>query len=321
LSEYSSDSSAKSIKDYVSLTHKRALQQFGHNTDAILQGDGSNTLDTVTSVSGNAIVVANPNQFVIGCDYYIWSALGGTNRGTFTVSAIDANAVTIYSLTTPPSGTTAGDLILVNGSAGVAASGMYGIRYYLVNGNTGTYMGIPRSGYPGEFSTPSIAVNGPLTPAVVRAIEAQIEFSMGIDRADESDLVGHCNLDVRAQWEDNALNVQSILRNEVKLDESYDMLPKKAAMTIGGRELMINEKAKQGYLDFIGFKNWFRLETRKFGMYDVAGQTLFPAYGSTGGIATSMMFYYIIMAQVGCLEPRLNAYGSGITVSKGYFGH
>jgi len=321
LTEYSTDSDEKAIQNYVTLTQKQAAETFGGYMDAVIQGDGSNTLDSVVSVNGTGLVVNNANLFQDNQLIDVWSGLGGTFRGTAQIQSVDIANNTIWLTAAPPAGTTGNDLLLVTGSAGVANSGLFGLRYYLVSGNAGNYMGIQRSAFPGKFSTPQISVNGSLTPASVRAMEAQIILALGEDRADGADLIAHCNVDMAAAWENNALPVQSIILNQVKGDESADMLKKKQTSTIAGREIVRNVRAKPGIIDFLALKHFFRLETKAVDYYEVGGQTIFPAYGASGGLQSTMLFYLVTMVQVGLGQPRLCATMQGITIPKYYFGH
>lgn len=321
LTEYATNSDEKAIENYVRLTQAQAAETFAGYMDSVFQGDGSNTIDTVVSTTTNGLVVNNANLFQDNQDVDCWSALGGTNYGTVTIESVDIANNTIWLTGAVPAGVTTGTLLLVNGSAGVANSGLFGLRYYQVGGNAGSYMNIQRSAYPGKYSTPTIAVNGSLTPAVARAIEAQIKLAIGIDRADKGDLVAHCNVDVQAAWENNAILVQRVIMNEVKGDESVDMLKKQAPTVIAGREMLVNERAVPGTLDFLALKHWFRIETKPLDYYEVGGQTIFPTYGISGGIEASSVFYLTLMTQIGNGQPRAGAYLTDITIPKNYFGH
>lgn len=321
LTEYSTDSDEKAIKDYVSLTQQRAAETFSGYMDAAFQGNGSNTLDTVVSTVTNGLVVNNANLFQDNQDIDIYSALGTAAVATVTVQSVDIANNTIWLTGPVPAGVTTGYLLLISGSAGVSNSGLLGIQYYNVGGNSGSFMNIQRSAYPGKFSTPTIAVNGALTPAVVRALEAQIRLAIGIERADEGDIVAHCNVDMQAAWENNALLVQQVIYNEVKGDESVDMLKRSAPTKIAGREMLVNERATPGRIDFLALKHWFRIETKPLDYYEVGGQTIFPTYGISGGLMAAMVFYLVTMVQVGNGQPRMGAFLSGVTVPKNYFGH
>ena len=329
LSEFSTDSSEKAIENYVTLTNRQAVETFAGYQDALLcQSDGSNTLDTVVSVNGLGLVVNNADIFQDNQLLDCWSALlpNGALLGTVQIQSIDIANNTIWLMAPPPAGVTTGTLLLLTGSSGAANSGFFGIPYYHVSGNAGNFMGIPRSSFAGKFSTPSITLGtggtttGPLTPAAVRACQAQIDLAMGIDASDD-DVVAHCNVDVAAAWENNALPVQSIVYNEMQGDASADMLKKRQSTTIAGREILRNIRARIGRLDFLNFKHWFRLETVPLDMHDVGGQTLFPIYGASGGLASSQIFYYEMMYQWGLGQPRREAYIPQITVPKFYFGH
>lgn len=321
--EWATDSDEKAIKNYVSLTQTRAAETMAAYMDATIQGDGSNTLDTVVSAVTNGLVVHNANFFQDNQDVDIYSALTGPGAfiATVTILSVDIANNTIWLTSAVPGGVTAGYFLLVNGSAGLPSTGLFGLRYYQVGSNAGNYMNIQRSSFPGKFFTPYINVGGSLTPSVVRALEAQIELAMSLDKADEAELVAHANVDMRAAWEDNAILVQRVIMNEVKGDESVDMLKKRAPTEIAGRELLVNERALPGTIDFLALKHWFRLETKALDYYEVGGQTVFPAYGASGGIAAMMMFYLVTLVQAGNGQPRLGAYMNGITIPAGYFGN
>ncbi len=323
LAEWSTDSDEKAIKNYVSLTQQRAAETFAGYMDATFQGDGSNTLDTVVSTTSGGLVVNNANLFQDNQDLDCYSALTGSAGfiATVTVDSVDIANNTIWLTGAVPAGVTTGTKLLVSGSAGVANSGLLGLRYFQVGGNSGSYLNVQRSAFPGKFSTPTIAVNGSLTPAIVRALQSQIELAIGIDKADASELIAHCNVDMRAAWENNSILVQRVIMNEVKGDESVDMLKKKAPTEMAGREVLVNERAVPGLIDFLGLKNWGRVETRPLDYYEVGGQTIFPAYGLSGGLEASCIFYLVTMVNSFNAAPRVGAYLSGITIPRNYFGH
>ena len=327
LSEFSTDSKEKAIEDYVALTNRQATETYAGYKDSLLaNSDGSNTLDLVVSVNGTGLVVNNADIFQDNQLLDCWSALGGTMYGTVQIQSIDIANNTIWLTGTPPVGVTTGTLLLLTGSAGQANSGFFGLPYYHVSGNAGNFMGIPRSAFAGKFSTPSISLGtggastGPLTPASVRACFAQIDLAMGIDASDD-DVVAHMNVDASAAWENNALPVQSIDYVAMKGDNSADMLKRKQMTTIAGREILKNVRAKTQRIDILNLKHWFELSTKSLDMHDVGGQTLFPIYGDSGGIASSQIFYMEEMYQYGLGQPRREAYIPNISPVKGYFGH
>jgi len=327
--EYATDSDEKAIEDFATLTRSIAPKAFADFMDTVIQGNGSNTLDTIVStvVTGSNItgfVVNNANFFLDDQDLDIWSALGTASPvASITIESTDILNNTIWLANPIPTslGITAGYLLLVSNSPGQANTGVFGLRYYQVGTNTGNYLGIQRSAWPGKYLVPTLAVNGALTPQVVRAIFSLVELSKGEEVIEGEGMFGHCNVDVRDAWEQNALLVQRIDYNAAKGDTSEDMLKRKAATTIGGRELLVNPRALPGYLDILKEKNLFRIETVPTDFYDVAGQTLFPLYGQSGGIAASLVFYMIWQGQLAVVQSREGAFLSGITIPTGLFGH
>jgi hypothetical protein len=298
---------------------ERAMDQFNVNMEAVIQGDGSNTLDSVVSVSSSVITVNNANEFYDNQDIDVWSALGGTFRGTATILSVDANNKQLNLTATAPAGTTAGDLLLVNGSTGVAASGFYGIRYYQVNGNTGSVMGLGRSSYPGKLSTPTVNLaNAALTPAVARRALSQIQVALGIESPDKLDLIFHMNLDMMAAWENTGINVTSVIQNQIGGDRSQDMLKKYAPKTFAGRQAVVSIHATPGRIDGLCLKNLFRVENQPIDYFEIGGQTLFPAYGASGGIAASTMFYLWTGVNMGNSNPRAGVYIQNVAIPAGY---
>ena len=324
--EYATDSDEKAIEDFATLTKSIAPKAFADFMDTVIQGNGSNTLDTVvsTTTSGSSItglVVNNANFFLDDQDLDVWTALSGTLAASITVESTDILNNTIWLANPIPisSGVTTGYLLLVSGSAGAPNTGVFGLRYYQVGTNTGNWLGIQRSAWPGKYLVPTLAVNGALTPQVVRAIFSLVELSKGEEAIEGEGMFGHCNVDVRDAWEQNALLVQRINYVEAKGDTSEDMLKRKAATSIGGRPLVVNPRALPGYLDILQEKNLFRIETVPTDFYDVAGQTLFPLYGLSGGIAASLVFYMIWQGQMAIVQSREGAFLSGITIPTGLF--
>jgi len=321
LAEYSTDSTQKAIENYVTLTNRQATETFAGYMDALVfQSAGDNMLDTVVATSGtNGLVVNNANYFQDNQRLDQFVAQGGVFMQTIEVLSVDIANNTIW-LTAPfPVGTAAGNALYVEGSAGVANSGFFGLPYYFVAGNAGNFMGIPRAAFPGKFSTPNIAPRA-LTPAAVRAAQAQMDLAMGTDD-DNKEVVMHMNVDMAAAWENNALTVQSIIRNQESGDQTADMLHKRQVSTMAGREILRNIRARPGIIHAINFKRLFRLETKALDMYEVGGQTVFPTYAADGGVNSTMIFYLTMMAQMGCDGPR-NAFfiGPNVALPGGYFG-
>lgn len=317
MSEYATNSDEKAIEDYADLTHRLAAKTFGGYMDALMQTNSSNQLDTIVTVSTSSCTVNNANLFQNNQDIDVWTGVSGTYIATVTILTADAVTSTL-TFTAPLPGTVlAGYGLFVSGSAAQPGTGLNGLRTFAVSTNTGQWMNVPRSSYPGMYTMPSLPVNGALTPAIVREIQSLIELAKGLEEDDDQRL-GHCNVDVRNAWENNALLVQRI---DFKGGErSENMLSKRSPDQIGGYEMLVNVRAVPGILDIVPIKNWARVETKPMDFYSVAGQTLFPVYGASGGLTSNLIFYLVWTGQTYESETREAAFLTGISVSKGLFG-
>lgn len=316
LSEWSTDSNEKAIQNFVTLTHEQAASNFGGFLDSLVcRGSGANEIDTVVSTVTNGIVVNNADAFLDQQYVAITHAVGTAPFTTVQIQSIDIANNTIWLTSAVPAGVTGGDVLLAEDSSGQANSGLFGLDAYLVSGNVGNYMGISRAAYAGKFSTPTIDLgNKALTPAIVRALQMQAILALGDDNDIKSN-VAHCNVDVVAGWENNALNVQSIIRNQLgKNAESTDMIGNQPVTMIAGRPVLRNVRAQFGILDLLDLSSWFIIQVRANDLYEVGGQTIFPAYANDGGIASSLMFYLCVVCQVGCGQPRKQARLSNIAI-------
>ena len=318
--EIDTNSKEKAIENYVQLVNKRLMTQMNVLIESMLAyGDGANTLDTVVSTATNQITVNNANQFYDNQDIDIYASVGGASRGTCTIQSVDAGNKQLNLTGAIPSGTTGGDVILVNGSANAASSGLYGINYYQFNGNTGSIGGLARSSYPGKLSTPYVAgLNKALTPSRFRLQLAQMQIALGMDALAEDPPVMHVSLGQQAAWENLSLNVTVVNQQQIKGDESEDMLKKHPPRTMGGYESIPSIHAQPGRIDGLCLNCLFRVEDYPIDYYEAGGQTLFAAYAGDGGLQASLLFYIVTGVQVGHSNVRKGCYSDNNPIPVGY---
>jgi hypothetical protein len=321
-SEYATQGDSRAIKDYVAYTEETVSRTFAGLMDAVIcSGGGDGQLDTIVTVGANYLVVNNANLFSSGQIIDIWTATNGTFVTSVKIQTVDTTNTTIWLTAAVPSGVNTGYGLYVSGSSGSSNSSLFGRNYYQVAGNSGNFMNILRSTYPDQFSIRNIPANGALVPATVRAMLNQIILAKGVDAADENDLVVHCNVDMAAAWENNALLIQ---RTDIGMggkSRSADVLADKMPDAMAGYELVVNPRAQPGLIDFFALKQWGRLEAKALDMYECDGQTTFTQYAADGSVATTNMFWMIIGVQIGSWMPRINASITNVTIPKGYFGH
>ena len=318
--EYATDTDEKAIENFATLTRTLAPERFADFLETVLQGNGSNQIDTIQSLVTNGgnivgIGVTSANLFLDDEDIDVWTGVGGSYVATFTVQDSDISTNVVYLLNPVPTGTfTVGQGLFVNGASGQANTGLLGLRNYQVATDTGNWLTVQRSAWYGKYIAQNVPVNGALTPQIVRALHSQIQLAMGKKKADADELVAHCTVNEQNAWEQNALLVQSINMNDLKGSESEDMLKREASSTISGRRFLINERAVPGYIDVLALKNASMVETKSIDFYDVGGQTLFGLVGESGGQASGLVFYMVAELNLIWVQTRMNGFLNGISI-------
>jgi hypothetical protein len=322
--EISTNSNEKAIEDYSKLIMKHAMKNFRTYMEAVFtQGAGDNQLDTVVSVSGASIVVHNANQFQDQQPVDVWTSTGGTFVTTVTVQSVDAANKTLWLTATPVATISAGYGLYVRGSAGVANSGLFGLFQYAYNLNSGTVAGLSRASYPGKLIMPYVNGNSQtLTQATARKLTAQMQIAIGATAAYDLDLQFNMGPDMMAAWENTGIAVSQVIQNQLAGDSSQDMIKKHTPKTFMGYPIVNkglgNIHAKQGRIDGVCLKCYFRCENQPIDFLEYGGQTIFPQYGASGGLAASTFFYLWEGVQVGNENPRAGAYIDTIAIPSGY---
>jgi len=323
LATIATDSDTKAVEKVLKESFVSANKQLRTGIEALLNTDGSGTLDVVTATptvvtGGTTIQVNNPNAFSEGSQYQVWSALGGTNRGVFSVITTDPNGGVIVA-NAAPSGTTVGDLLFVNGASGNAATSLFGLEYHDIDTNSGSWLGLSRTQYVNKLKSPHVAAGGAqLTPQLVRQIKLFMIRALGFDGADVDNLVAHAGVEIAAAWEDAMISVTTVHQDQLTGDESLDMLKKNLPGTIGGTPFIKSIHAVRGRIDFLNLSHWGTAEIQPIDMFDVGGQTQFQTYGSSGGLNANELFYYWTGLQVWTDNPRANGFIDGLYIPTGY---
>lgn len=325
LAKVATDSKQKAMANYVDEVMKQSMEEFRTGLEALMQGDGSATLDSVVSVANNPVIgVNNANQFMDGQTVQVFPNLTSASRGSFLILAADAiaNTITIDPSSTMPVGTIAGDLLIADGASGVANSSINGVANLQLSSNAGTFLGIQRSAYPGRLSTPTIAGNSTaISPQRGRAMLDQVRLALGVDSPESAQWIWYMNIDMEAAIENIGLVVTQVIQTQIKGDSAVDMLMKTAPKTFGGRPIKASIHATPGRIDGLALKHWFRTEIQPIDFYEVNGQTLFPAYGADGGVETSFLSYLWVGQNVATANPRAGVYSTGNAIPQYFFGH
>jgi hypothetical protein len=175
LAQYATDGKERGLVKFSREEMDKSLLAFDNGVEAVLNRDGSGTIDqiplTATITTGGSgaqtSIIAGINtaaSFVDQQQVQFFSGVGGTLRGgagaTATISYVDPVTQTLFFSTALPSGTTQGDIIVIQGATGAAGSSVYGKDYWIQNGNVGTFGGVNIALYPSRFSSPTINFGG-----------------------------------------------------------------------------------------------------------------------------------------------------------------
>jgi hypothetical protein len=286
---------------------KNSLDSYLRGIESLFNTDGSGALDQIpssavinngtgTGVQTSSIIgMNNANQFQDQQTVQVFTAVGGSLRGSFQISYADGVTNTLYSSTPLPLGTTNLDYLMVAGASGAANSSIAGIKTYQVTGNTGTVLGIPRANYPGRLSTPNINLGGnAVNPAVPYRAQILIDRGLGEDAEETEGAIWYGGPGQQLQITQLYQNVLIANAQDVKGDKALDMVKKYMTPTFGGREYVTGYNATPNRLDLLCLKSWGIAEMIEPSLYDFGnGVTVMPVPDPNGnGWLTSNIFYY-----------------------------
>jgi hypothetical protein len=312
--EYATNSDTKAIENAAKQLVLDATDALLVTMESLLNTDGSATLGSVSSISGSVItLVGSANMFQPGQIIQVFPSLGGTSRGSATISGLSANSQTI-TLASVPAGTAASDLLILAGAPGTAASSLFGKLYVNSAATTGTYLGLSRTTYPQLRSNHISGGSAALTLAAPRLLLNSIRRVLGIDAS--TDVVFCMNTDQSYAWEALATTVQRIDLDASKRDATYDLLAANAPITMAGRKILESIQAPPGRIDAINVKTWGRGVVQDADLLEFGGQTVFPQISTTsGGVASASLGYVVVGMSVFCDTPQANGYIDGLAIT------
>lgn len=292
--------------------------------ESVIQGDGSGYLDTIPSTAtvNNGTGAAGPaHSSIVGLNnafqftdqqvVQVFSAIGGTNRGSFTVSFSDPVTNTIYSAGALPAGTTTGDYLIVAGASGSANGSVLGIQAWQVNSSTGTIGGLNRASYPGRLSTPTINLGGKsLSLSTGNRAHTLLLRALGPKNEGIKKGRWYCGPDQAMQIANLYYNVVNVNAADAKGDTTLDLGKKNWPVTYCGYPLRVGMNQQPGRLDLLDLSTWYIGELLPLELYDFGGGlTVAPVPDITnGGYLTSSMFSYVCAFNIANSNPRAGVF-------------
>ena len=319
LIEYATNAPEKAIENAAKREVKNAMAQFRAFLDKVMQTAGNGVLGTINSISGSTFTMAKPpgSQLV----YYnqtiqVYDTTLTTNRGSCNVTAADPFGGTI-TVDAVPSGTIATDVIVHDGLTGAQPTSLFGVLYHQSNATTGTWLNLNRATYPVELATPAVnGNNSALTPGTVRLAINKVRKALGSNQVGK--LIAYTALEQEHAWEQLGITISQVIK-EGGGGRANDLdLLFTGEKTMAGVPIKASINANTSRVDFLDLAHWGRAVMQDIDYYDVGGQTVFPIYGTSGGLAAAYIFYFVTGFQVFSDSPRSGAYISNLAIPTGY---
>jgi hypothetical protein len=317
----------------------KSLLAFENGVEGIINRDGSGTIDSIpstavvtsgggTGTTGGAtyssiVGLNNAASFVDQQTVQVFTAVAGTNLGSFTISYVDAAAQAIYStqaLTWAGGSAAVGDLLVIQGATGAAGSSIYGKDYWINNGSTGTIAGIAKSSYPGRFSTPTINFGGSgvITNNTAQRVESIRMRALGDEYDENEEGFWYANPMQGVSLSDNYYN-PGITRVDEGGDRVPDTAKKYMQKTWGGREIEWSSTAEPSRMDLIIPSVWYFGELFETRLHEWTPGNPIAAVPTNdgGGLTTyydSQMFAYERGFNLICQDPKRQFYLQGLPI-------
>lgn len=320
LAEYATKGNDRAVEDVAVREVAEATKMFKRALDCLYQTNGTGQMDTITSIASLVIGVSNPDMFYYNQDIQVYpTGLASASRGLATVTSVDPILKTI-TLSSVPAGTIVGDALVVNilqGAGGANPVSLEGLLYNHVDSASGSWNNLARSTYPEVLKTPHVAAGGSaITPGLRRLGGNKLRRVLGAEF--KEDMMAYMNVDQEAAWENVGLAVTSNIMQQIKGDESPDMLKRRPPKNFGGIPITTSIHATPQRIDVILLKHWGRGVTKEVGFFEEGGQTVFQIYGASTGLVAGYLSYLDTVFNVFMDCPRFGLFFDGLSLPSGY---
>ncbi len=321
LVEYATNAREKAVENAAKREVANGMKQFRAFLDKLMQTAGNGVLGTISSIAGTQLTMAVPSGAAlvyVGQTIQVYDTTLTTNRGTANVTAADPISPTqTITVDAVPAGTVATDVIVHDGLSGAQPVSLFGIKYHQNNATTGTWLNLNRATYPVQLATPRVnAGNAALTPGNVRLALNKVRKALGINQVGK--LIAYTSVEQEHAWENLGITISQVIK-EGGGGRANDLdLLFTGQKTMSGVPIKSSINADQTRIDFLDLSHWGRAVMKDIDYYEVGGQTVFPIYASSGGLAAAYIFYFDLGMQVFSDSPRSGAYVDALARPSGY---
>jgi hypothetical protein len=322
LVEYATNAREKAIENAAKREVANGMKQFRAFLDKLLQTAGNGVLGSIATggISGTTFTMNVPPGAAlvyVGQTIQIYDSTLTTNRGTANVVAADPVTAQTITVDVVPTGTVAGDLIVHDGLSGAQPVSLFGIPYHQNNATTGTWLNLNRATYPVQLATPRVnAGNAALTPANVRLAINKVRKSLGINQVGK--LIAYTSVEQEHAWENLGITISQIIKEGGSGNGNDLDLLFTGRKTMSGVPIKSSVNASQTRVDFLDLSHWGRAVMKDIDFFEIGGQTVFPIYGTSGGISAAYIFYFDTGFQLWDDSPRSGAYIDSLARPSGY---
>ena len=325
LVEYATTGRERAIENATKREVANGMNQFRAFLDKLMQTAGNGVLGTISSVAGSTFTMTVPSGAALvypGQTIQIYDTTLTTNRNvaaSVTTTVLSADPINAQTITVDnvPTGTVATDVIVHDGLTGAQPVSLFGIKYHQNNATTGTWLNLNRATYPVQLQTPRVnAGNAALTPSNVRLAINKVRKSLGINHV--SKLIAYMAVEQEHAWENLGITVSQIIKEGGAGDGNDLDLLFSGRKTMSGIPIKSSVNADQTRVDFLDLAHWGRAVLKDIDFYEVNGNTVFPIYGASGGLAASYIFYFDTAFQVWDDSPRTGAFIDTLARPSGY---
>lgn len=327
LVEWATNRKEKAIENAVKKEVKNAMAQFRCFLDQILQTNGNCVIGTISVVTGNVLNMAVPfgaALVYVGQTVQVYDSTLTISRGSFEVLQSDPISTTqTITADALPIGTIAGDLLLYDGVAGASPVGIFGIPYHQNASTTGTWLNMNRAAYTTQLKTPRVnAASAALTPQMARLAFNLIRKSLGIDNAGGpgkvAKILAYMAVEQSHAWENLGIAISQIIKEGSGGGANDLDLLFTGKKSMGGAPIKESIHADQTRIDFLDLAHWGRAEMLPIDFLNWGGQTNWPVYGASGGLAAAELFYIGTGFQAFDDSPRSGAFINNLARPSGY---
>lgn len=325
LAQWATDSDRKAVQQAVRRLVATASEELLRQLNSQIQGDGSGTIGTITSVSTTAGV----DTYTCTSDGYsvrlmrdqqvvqVFDATLATLRGSGTITQWDV-ANSQVSVTPAIAGATATDVIVTNGiSSPSSLPALFGVQYHDSSASTGTWLGFNRANTPqiraNSVSASSAALTLPLPRLAINKARNRVGQNNSMKytawmhpaQVQAYEEIGQLTVAIAAQPGGGKLNM-------------YYGDGSGEGMQMAGCPVKSDFNWKTSRIDFIPEGVWGWGEILPIGFYTTDGRKTFEIRSVSGGISAADIFYMVIGRQSFVNNPASISYISSLAIPSGY---